>query len=240
MSSNTPTTKISIGTNDELNFKNLTFAESTELLRLAIQKHPDLVPIVNAAIDQADQRALAKSQVDYKSMRSAFFRELHSMDKLRPSQQFTHAHRIYSTLQSFISEVGKSVMKISSREVMEEAFLCLQKFAGQLMHITEGEIEKILIGEDDSLMIDISEAMLRIATLLKTKGGVKDPELQEKIKNLEELDDEDHSETVFGKVYDTLWGDENAQESGIGSKRGYDLVNSDEDDSQNNAKKVER
>lgn len=164
----------------------MTYPDVIELLQIALQKYADFNPIVSEAIGKAKERALEESlkpppRVDYKSLRSEFHRELHSMDRLRPSQQYTHAYRIAENLRPLISEASCSVNENSPREIVEEAMICLQKFAGQLGHIMEYEVEKALLRGDSSLLIKISDSMLPVARILKGKGGSNDTELKEKI-----------------------------------------------------------
>lgn len=205
------TASLAVDTPAPINLSRLSYFELTQLLQSALQKHPDIGPSISEAIARIDARELAESlkpppAVNYNSLRSSFYKELHSMDRLKSSHKFSHAHRLAEPLQEFICEVSDSVNKNSPRETVEEAFVCLQKFIGQLEHL-DHYVEEQLISEAINLRSDVCRHMHFVAKLLKEKGGTENLELQQKIKEYAKSYD-DGKYMDFKDVYNTLWGED--------------------------------
>jgi hypothetical protein len=117
------------------------------------------------------------------SLRSQFHQILHSLDRLQPNQQYDQVWRLRSELESLVDEAGESVNRNSPRETVEEAFICLQKFASQIDHAKE-EIYKGVAHQEGSVLDSISGTMVAVGTLLKEKRGPMNQELEGKIKIL--------------------------------------------------------
>jgi hypothetical protein len=195
--------------NPAFNLARLSHTELKELLQLAFEKHPDIGPSIKEVIARADARALAESlkpppSFDYKSLRSSFHREAHSLDRLSSSQKFAQGYRLESTLKECIQTVEYSVNKNSPQQTVEEAFVCLQKFMGQPEHLDPYIAEQI-VGEGGGLRRDIWLGMESMAKLLKSKGGATDPELKDKIMGYAKAYDD--REIAFKEVFQILWGD---------------------------------
>lgn len=108
----------------------------------------------------------------------------------------------------------------------------------------EYEIEKALLRGDSSLLIKISDSMLRVARILKGKGGSNDTELKEKImkykvwEGTDGLEGQEEPGCVFGEVYSILWGPDDGKDGDASLKRDYEQVESDGDDVGNAIKRV--
>lgn len=216
-----------------LNMQHLRYSEAIELLQIGVKRYSELALLVSEAVSKADERARLESlkpppAVDYMSLRSSFHRTLHSLDRLRPSQQFEHVWRLSSDLDSLVSQASASVNQNSTHKTVEEAFICLQKFASQIWH-TDGKIYKGLTREDGCTLDAISEAMVNVGTLLKAKGGAKDAELKEKIEYWARGGETGCEDFSFPEVLRILWG--------TGEEKESDDKGMDEDDEEENAKK---
>src|SRR5208282_5115299 len=101
----------------------LSHSDLTDLLRHALQKHPDLESALSDSLARANARLLAKSlepppPVNYDYLQSEFYDELHSCDDLRDSQKFHRAYDIAQNLHPFITQVMQSVNGNSPVEVV--------------------------------------------------------------------------------------------------------------------------
>jgi len=101
-----------------------------------------------------------------------------------------------------IEQVKDSVNQNSTRETIEEAFLCLQKFAGQITH-ADSYIHDQLTNDGGTTMDDICAAMKTVGALLRAKGGSKDVEIKEKIIGYKN----EYPYTNFEDVLKTVWGE---------------------------------
>jgi hypothetical protein len=217
--------------NPSMNLARLSHTELKALLQLALEKHPDIGPSITEVIAQADARALAESlkpppSVDYKSLRSSFHREAHSLDRLSSSQKYSQGYRLESELKECIQTVAYSVNENSLQQTVEEAFTCLQKFMGQLEHLDPYIAEQI-VGEDGGLRRDIWLEMERMAKLLKSKGGATDLELKEKIMGYAKAYDD--REIAFKDVFQILWGDDDESHGESGEVEGSEPDGSEDD-----------
>src|ERR1700694_5779121 len=109
-------------THHTIDTASLSYKDLTQVIQDAMKRDPSLVPIVSDAINRASLKP--PPPVDYESLRSAFHRELHSLDRLRSSQQYEQSYRITSALDPMIDKVLKSVNENSPRKTVESAFLC--------------------------------------------------------------------------------------------------------------------
>jgi hypothetical protein len=219
-----------------MNMQHLTHAEAIELLQIGAKRFPDFAVLVSMVVSKADERARLESlkpppPVDYMSLRSAFHRTLHSLDRLRPSQQFEQLWRLSSELEPLIKQVGESVNQNSPRETVEAAFICLQKFASQTLN-TDYEICKGLTRDGVCTLSDISEVMVKVGTLLKAKGGPVDKEIREKIEYLADGGEDGFEEYSFPEVLRIVWGEgeESESDEGNGSDEEGDGDEEDEDE----------
>lgn len=207
-SSNPPQTTI--------NMQHLSRSAAVDLLQIAIARYPDFAPLVSQVVSEADECARIESlkpppTVNYMSLRSEFHNILHSLDRLRASQQFQQVWRLSSQLEPLVEEVRESVNRNSPRETVEEAFICLQKFASQIGH-AEGEIYKGVAHHDGSVLDLISENMVAVGTLLKEKGGPKDQELKGKIQFWADGGEWGSEEFSFPEVLKIVWGTDEESE----------------------------
>ena len=217
--------------NPPMNLARLSHTELKELLQLTLEKHPDIGPSITEVIARADARALAESlkpppSVDYKSLRSSFHREAHSLDRLSSSHKYAQGYRLQSTLEECIEIVGNSVNTNSPQQTVEEAFICLQKFMGQLEHLDHYIAEQI-VGEGGGIRRKIWIQMESMAKLLKSKGGATDPELKDKIMGYAR--DYDDREIAFKEVFQILWGDDDESYVDSGEVEGNEEDSSEED-----------
>src|SRR5271170_5426957 len=116
---------------------NLSGSEAIELLKVAVKMSPEFALVVYDAVSKANERARLESLkpppvVHYRSLRSEFHEILHSLDDLRASQQYERVGQLLPGLEELVSQVWGSVNKNCTRETLEEAFICLQKFASQI------------------------------------------------------------------------------------------------------------
>jgi hypothetical protein len=183
-----------------LNITKLSHDEVLQLLEHAMQRDPNLTQIVQEAITRAE--AKPPPSVDYKSLRSNFNYSLHSLDSLRTSQQYEQLHIICWEIHPMIEQVKDSVNQNSPRETIEEAFLCLQKFAGQVTH-ADSYIHDQLTDNGGTTMDDICAAMKTVGALLRAKGGSTDVEIKEKIIEYKK----EYRYTKFEDVLKTVWGE---------------------------------
>jgi hypothetical protein len=193
-----------------INMRHLSRSAAVDLLQIAIARYPDFALLVSEAVSEADECARLESlkpppAVDYKSLRSEFHETLHSLDRLRASQQYEQVWRLSSQLEPLIEKVGESVNRNSPRETVEEAFICLQKFASQIGH-AEGEIYKGVAHHEGSVLDLVSEKMVAVGTLLKEKGGPKDQELKGKIQFWADGGECGSVEFSFPEVLRIVWG----------------------------------
>jgi hypothetical protein len=122
--------------------------------------------------------------------------------------------------------VGESVNRNSPRETVEEAFICLQKFASQIGY-AEAEIYKGVTRHKGSVLDLISEKMVAVGKLLKEKGGAKDRGLEDKIQFWADGGECGSVEFSFPEVLKIVWGSDEEGES--------DEEESDEDGEEENA-----
>ena len=205
-----------------LKIASLPYTELRRFINDAVTKYPDLLVFLDNAVARTETNVKAEAlklppSVNYDSLRRDFHRELHSMDGLKSSYIWEHASRLYTELEEYISTVGNSVNKNSSRETCEEALLCLQKFMGQLQHADPYVKERIMDGGE--IIGDVSLHILSVAELLKEKGGCRDERLRKKIRGYarvytgRELDsdddypDSDNGYPDFDNAYKMLWGE---------------------------------
>jgi hypothetical protein len=189
-------------------------------LEVGVKISSEFAILVACTISEASDRARVESlkpppAVNYMSLRSAFHDVLHSLDGLRASQQYEHVWRLSSELEELVSSARESVNKNCTRETLEEAFICLQKFASQILH-TDGEIEKGLTGDGGGILDSISRAMVDVGTLLRDKGGPKDVEIKGKIEFWAQ--GEYGYEYKFPEVVRIVWGPASAEEKNEGEK----------------------
>lgn len=200
-----------------INMRHLSRGAAVDLLQIAIARYPDFALLVSEAVSEADECARLESlkpppAVSYTTLRSKFHEILHSLDRLRASQQFELVWRLSSQLEPLIDKVGESVNRNSPRETVEEAFICLQKFASQIGH-ADGEIYKGVARHEGSVLDLISEKMVAVGTLLKEKGGAKDEGLQGKIQFWADGGECGSVEFSFPEVLKIVWGIDEEGES---------------------------
>ena len=153
----------------------LSHSDLTDLLRYALQKHPDLESAVSDSLARADARILAKSlepppPVDYDYLQSEFYDELHSCDDLRESQKFLRAYKIAQNLHPFITQAVKSVNENSPIEVVRDAIACLLQFAQDMSKASGGKIHQRLTGDYKSPMEAVCDGLLTIGALARRKA----------------------------------------------------------------------
>ena len=210
----------SSGQSHSMNVKILSWSEAVELLEVGVKMSSEFALLVSGVISKASERARLESlkpppAVNYRSLRSEFHDILHSLDGLRPSQQYERVWRLSSELEELVNSARESVNKNCTRETLEEAFICLQKFASQILH-TDSEIEKGLTGCDGGILDSISDAMVDVGTLLRDKGGPKDVEIKGKIELWAR--GEYGYECKFPEVLRIVWGPASAEEKYEGEK----------------------
>jgi hypothetical protein len=143
----------SSGQPHSMNMGNFSWSEAVELLEVGVKMSSEFALLVSDVISKAKERAHLESllpppAVNYMSLRTEFHDVLHSLDSLRPRQQYEHVWRLSSELEELVSSAWGSVNKNCTRETLEEAFICLQKFASQILH-TDGEVEKGLTSDGE-------------------------------------------------------------------------------------------
>ena len=196
-----------------MNMGNLSRSEAVELVEVGVKMSSEFALLVSDVISKANERARLESikappTVNYMSVCSEFHDVLHSMDRLRRRREFEHMGGLSEDLGRLVSKAEDSVNKNSTRETVEEAFICLQEFASAIFYL-DG-----LICRGEDTLESISEAMVGVGRLLKDKGGLKDVELKEKIESWAEGGD--FEEYSFPEVFEILWGEE---ENSTGDKR---------------------
>ena len=153
----------------------LSHSDLTDLLRYALQKHPDLESAVSDCLMRADARILAKSlepppPIDYDYLQSEFYDELHSCDDLRESQKYLRAYQIAQNLHPFITQVVKSVNGNSPIEVVIDAISCLLQFAQDMSETSGGKIQQRLTQDYNSPMEAICDGLLTVGALAQRKS----------------------------------------------------------------------
>lgn len=153
----------------------LSLSDLIDLLRHALQKHPDLESAVSDSLTRANARILAKSlepppPVDYNSLQSGFYDELHSCDDLRDSQKFFRAYDIAQNLHPFITQVVESVNGNSPIEVVIDAITCLLQFAQDMSEASGGKIHQRLTEDYESPMEAVCDGLLTVGALARRKA----------------------------------------------------------------------
>ena len=153
----------------------LSHADLTDLLRHALQKHPDLESAVSYSLMEQNARILAKSlepppPVNYDYLQSEFHEELHSCDDLRDSQKFLRAYKIAQNLHPFITQVVKSINRNSPIEVVRDAIMCLLQFTQYMSETSGGKIQQRLTQDYNSPMEAICDGLLTVCALARRKA----------------------------------------------------------------------
>jgi hypothetical protein len=147
------------------------------------------------------------------------------MDILRPSQQYEQAYLLYESLQQIINAVGTSVNEYSQIETPLEALDGLHDIAVDLTEIDYGRIQETVVpcGESN-LLTDVSQKMLEVARIIKSKRGQLDNETTASLTEWAELYDgnergkEYWCNCLFSKIYG-LWSGDSEDEDGTKALR---------------------
>jgi len=155
----------------------LTRDDMAELLVLALGRHPDLYYAYKIAYAKADARALSEPEppppfINYPLARGSFYEELHAFDDVQNNQPQDFADRLLPTLNGWIDDVTASVNANSPDADVENAFVCLQKFAGQVGYAEPRIKEHFFAPYGSGLFVKISACMMKVGKMLRERDVV--------------------------------------------------------------------